>query len=298
MIEPLLISSLVSDFLEERKTRNRSPMTLKLYTLELGYFCEWLDNNGFPNLTLNNLNTIILRSWFSSLGEHRNNGGVHCNYRIIKTFLNWITVEYELDWKNPIKKVYMKTNKVLPLPEIPLSDVQKLLDACESSRNPTRDRAMLKALIDSGARGSEFVSLNRSDVNLKNGGVKILQGKGSKQRMVYLGDKSLKVLNEYLKSRTDDNPSLFVTDEDGRFAFMGLRMLVTRLCKRAGIKPIGVHSFRRACALTMYRKTKDIFFVSKYLGHSRIDVTIRYLNIGTEDLHESFLSASPADLLN
>ncbi len=298
MIEPLLISELTSEFLNERKLRNRSQMTLKLYTLELGYFCQWLDNNGFPNLTLNNLNTNILRGWFSSLGEHRNPGGVHCNYRVCKSFLNWITIEYELDWKNPIKKVYMKTNKVLPLPEIPLSDVQKLLDVCDGGRHSNRDKAILKTLCDTGARGTEFVSLNKSDVDLKRGNVIITNGKGSKPRVVYLGDKSLKILNEYLKTRTDDNPALFVTDEGGRFAFMGLRMLVTRLCNRAGIKPVGLHSFRRTCALTMYRKTKDIFFVSKYLGHSKIEVTLRYLNIGNEDLHESFLTASPADLLN
>jgi integrase/recombinase XerD len=298
MIEQLLISDLVSQFLIERKSRNISPKTITLYSLELKYFCSWLEKNGYSNLSLNLLSPIILRKWFQSLSTHRNKGGIHCNYRVVKSFLNWINFEYELsEWKNPIKKVYIEPNKTLPLPEVPLDEVQKLLDVCDTGRNSLRDKCILKVLTDTAARGSELISLNVSDVDLKAGTIMIVCGKGSKPRMVYLGDKSLRNLREYLKNRNDTNPALFLNDEGERLKFFGLRMLITRLCNRAGIKVYGVHSFRRTSALTIYRKTKDIFFVSKYLGHSKIEVTIMYLNIGSEDLRSSFVVASPADSL-
>jgi integrase len=59
----------------------------------------------------------------------------------------------------------------------------------------------------------------------------------------------------------------------------------------------GLHSFRRTFALEVDRKTKDIFLVSKLLRHSKIEVTIRYLNVGNEELKARFLAASPADNL-
>ena len=299
MLNHLLISDLGSQFLDERKSRNISPRTIKLYSVELKYFSNWLEENGYPNLNLNSLTPVILRKWFLSLSTHRNKGGIHCNYRIIKTFLNWIVFEYDLDtWKNPIKKVYVEENHTLPIPEIPISHVQKLLSASETGRNVLRDKAILKTLCDTAARGSELISMDLKDVDFKNGSVFLLTTKGDRPRVVYLGEKSLKSLKEYISTRTDNNPALFLNDEGNRLQFEGLRMLINRLCRKAGIKIYGVHSFRRISALTIYRKTKDIFFVSKYLGHSKIEVSLRYLNIGSEDMKSSFVNASPADLLD
>jgi len=298
MIEPYILSDLESQFLVERKSRNRSPKTIKLYSLELGYFLTWLETNNHP-LTLDKLTPSILRAWLTALKTHRSKTGVGANWRIIKTFLNWIEFEYDLDgFKNPVKKIHMEPNRMIPLPEITLAEVQQLLDANETSRYALRNSALIRCFVDTGARGWELINMNREDVDLKTGSVLIKHGKGDKQRIVYLGAKTLKVVNDYLATRTDDNPALFVSDKNERFSFMGVRMIINRLCKTCGLKVYGLHAFRRCCSLNLYRKTKDIFFVSKYLGHSKVEVTLRYLNISNEDMKDSFKNFSPADLLN
>lgn len=299
MIEQITFSQISSEFLEERKSRNKSPLTVKLYQQELGYFSNWLEEKGIS--TLDKITPVLLRSWFSDLGTHRNKGGVHCNYRIVKTCLNWVDYEYEFqDWKNPIKKVHLEPNKIPPLQEIPLTDVQKLLDVCTWGFNQLRDRAILFTLVDTGVRGSELVALNVGDINLATGSVNVNHGKGNKFRIVWLGTSGLKAVKRYLEFRQDVKPDepLFLTDEGERLQFFGLRMMITRLCNRVEIKVYGLHCFRRCFAKTLYNKTRDIYLVSRLLGHTKIETTKRYLNIGNEDLGEAFLKVSPADCLN
>lgn len=295
MLEQLLFSTVTDDFLKERISRGRSVRTLTLYSLELHYFSQYLAKKNIVGLL--DISPNLLREWFIELATHRNKNGVHCNFRVIKTLLRWTTIEYDLTWKNPINKVFVEQGKNLPLEEIPLSVVKELLVVADKGNQPLRDRAILKMLIDTGLRGSELVALNVEDIDLKSGRVLVHYAKMGIPAIVYLGNGSLSAIKEYLKNRTDNQTPLFLTDESTRLTFAGLRMLIKRLCQRANQKVYGVHCFRRTFALEVYRKTKDIFLVSKLLRHSKIEVTIRYLNVGNEELKESFLSVSPADNL-
>jgi integrase/recombinase XerD len=299
MKEQFIFSNFASQFLEERKARGKAPKTILFYSMELKYFQVWLAEKNQSLDSIELLSPPLIRQYFIDLGTHRNKGGVVGSYRAIRAFFNWYDSEYEPVWKNPIRKVKIANNSIAPLAEIPLDDIQKLVDKC-SGKNELRDIAILKTLVDTGARATELISLNLADVNLTTGQVNILHGKGNKFRVVWLGEKSLKILKEYLKQREELKPDapLFLNEDGNRLLFYGLRMVIFRLCNRSGVENKGLHCFRRTCALTLYRKTHDILFVSRYLGHSNIEVTKRYLNINNEDLKDQFKSCSPADLLN
>jgi integrase/recombinase XerD len=300
MIELQSFSEMANQFCLDRESRNKSKKTIILYKNELRYFDQWLDRTNREK-TIGSISSIVLRQWFSDLSKTRTHGGIVVNYHIIKAMLNWIEFEFEeATWKNPIRKILIQPNHIPPLEEIPLEKVQLLLDACSTSRNEYRDRAIIKALIDTGARASELLSINLQDVSLDTGKVQIINGKGSKNRITWLGKSGIKAVKEYLKTRPENKPSepLFLNDEGTRLKFTGLRMVIVRLCRKTNMKIYGLHSFRRTSALTLYRKTHDVLFVSRYLGHSSTTITLRYLNITGEDLYNSFISASPADLLN
>jgi integrase/recombinase XerD len=298
MLTHVLFSDIATQFIEDKKLQNNSPQTVSLYTRELRYFSSWLNNNNL--LFIENINTISLKKWFTDLGTHRNPGGVHVNYRIVKTLFNYFDFNYEPEqWKNPIKKVILKPNRTPPLDEIPLEHVKLLINVTQG-KNEIRDRCILKFLVDTGVRGSELIGLNVEDINLENGAVRINHGKGNKYRLVWLGKSGLKALKEYLNTRKGylHSEPLFLNDEKMRLQFLGLRMLVIRLCQRAAIKNYGIHSFRRLFALTLYRKTHDVFFVSKLLGHSSVEITKRYLHLNNEDLRDIHNQNSPADDLD
>lgn len=279
----LTFQSYVDSFLRDRQAKGRSPKTISLYKSELRLFNEWLGEKD--------INTDVLREYFISLAGHRNRGGVHCNYRILKAYFNWMVEEEILD-KNPISRVKIPSNHLNPLPEYTAEEIQKLLASAS-----LRDSVIIKCLIDTGCRASEFLNLNVEDVNFSTGQVFIKHGKGNKPRIVWLGKESRKSLLEYLSTReTTPNSPLVISQNGERLKFYGLRELVKRLCKRAGVKHKGIHSFRRFFALTLYRKGIDILSISRLLGHTSIEVTKRYLNINNEDLQKVMDLASPADL--
>lgn len=286
-------SESVTSFLTDRVSRGRAKGTVENYRFELSLFFRWWGSSEIEKITPD-----ILRKYYIELGTHRNKGGVHSSYRVVKCFLNFYWEENDIAIKNPIKKVKIQNNKISPLPEFPLEDIQKMLGVV-SDRMRLRDTAILKCLTDSGARAQEFLDLNVEDVNLTTGTVLIRHGKGDKFRQTFFGNSARKALAEYLASRknvTPDSP-LWLNDTDERMKFYGLRMLIIRLCRRAGVAEKGVHSFRRTFALTLWRKGIDVLTISRLLGHTSIEVTKRYLNIGNEDLQKAHNLASPADCL-
>jgi integrase/recombinase XerD len=300
MIDHPTYSTVVEEFFKDRLIRGKANRTLAWYKSMFIPFSNWLTSNNLPDPPIESITSNILKTYFLSLSSHHNKGGVNSSYRALKALLNFYDSEYEPEWKNPIKKIKISPNRINPLPEIPISEVQKLLDSTTQGYHIERDRAILFTLVDTGCRAFELTSLNINDVNLSTGSVNILHGKGNKFRVVFLGEKGRKAVKEYLKTRSsyDENDPLFLNDEHERLGLAGLRMLTRRLYDRSNLKNYGLHAFRRCFALTMYRKTRDIFLVSRLLGHSNVEVTKRYLNLNNEDFRSIHEKNSPADMLN
>jgi site-specific recombinase XerD len=284
-----------SSFITDRELANRSSRTITSYSVEIGYLKKYLSNQGIHNFE--DISVSLLKNFFLELGTHRNPGGVHLSYRTIKAFINFVCNEYDIE-RNPIKKVKIRAHNTEPLPEIPLETVQKLLNVCIGPLEK-RNKALVRLMTDSGLRASEITALNIGDVDSETGYIKVLHGKGDKFRTGWIGDKTKKALVAYLSTRDLSNPSepLFVTDEGRRLTFAGLRQIILRLCHKAVVPEYGLHSFRRLYAITLYRQGIDIYTISRLLGHSKVEVTRRYLNISNEDLKEVYRKASPSDLL-
>jgi integrase/recombinase XerD len=300
MLNTVTLSSSYHNFLIDKQSQGKAEETITYYKLQIRYLLEWLNqNNATEDIT--QLTPATLRQYFLDLSTHRNKGGCHASYRAIRCFLNWATNEYDLEWKNPIAKVKVEKSHIAPLPEIPLENVQKLINCCGYGNFELRNKSIIMVLIDCGLRGRELCDLNISDIDLVTGKVMIWHGKGDKTRIVWIGEKTRKVLKDYLKTRNDTltpTTPLFLNEHGQRLLFNGLKQVIMRLSIRANVPFQGVHAFRRTFALTLYRKTRDIFLVSRYLGHSSIEVTKRYLNLGNEDLRDIHEANSPADLLN
>lgn len=161
------------------------------------------------------------------------------------------------------------------------------------------NRALIYFLIDTGVRACEIVALSIRDVDLITGAVTVQHGKGDKRRVVFLAQKSRKELRRYLKTRDmlSDSDPLFISDNDDRLTFSGLRGIIRRRSAQAGLPEPGLHDFRRAFALTMLRNGSDILTVLRLLGHSSLSVTQRYLALVDEDLLLIHDRTSPGNLL-
>jgi integrase/recombinase XerD len=180
------------------------------------------------------------------------------------------------------------------LPEtLSLEGVEKLLSSPdESSPEGIRDKSMLEVLYATGIRVSELVELGLNDVNFELGYI-IAYGKGSKQRIVPIGEKAKIKLREYLdtsrpkllKSRT--SPHLFVTRLGKKMTRQGFWKIIKAYSRKSGLtKKISPHTLRHSFATHLLERGADLRAIQVMLGHSDISTTQIYTHIERERLKE------------
>jgi integrase/recombinase XerD len=286
-------------FLIDRKARGMAKGTITFYTKKLKLFVDYCDTQVVKNIS--QITPALIREYLLYLESGYNPGGIHACYRALKTFLFWWEDETEpVGWRNPIRKVKAPKLAVEPITGVSLETVMQLVKACKRGTfTGDRGAAIFLTLFDTGARAAELLSMNLEDVSVT-GEILIRSGKGRKPRYVYLGRTARKALRRYLKHRRDDHPALWVVHPDwgpGRLAYSGLKMILKRAAKRAGIDKPALHDFRRGFALAMLRNGTDIFTLAKLMGHSGITVLQRYLAQTDQDAKEAHRRASPVDSL-
>ncbi len=285
-------------YIQSCKARNLSAGTVGFYVQKLGVYskyCQDLAITKINQITPNNIREFLI---FLEVRKH-NPAGIHCYYRALKAFLRWFEQETEPEgWQNPINKVKPPKVPVVPLTPASVETIKALLDSCNNNTFLSiRDKTILICLFDTGARLGEFLALNSTDIDLMTGKVQILSGKGRKYRFVFLGEKARILMKKYLKRRSDQNPSLWVGRSGERLTDTGLRQILRRRSKRAGVLPPSPHGFRRAFALIMLRNGVDIFTLQKLMGHSDLQTLRRYLAQTDEDLKLASIKYSPVDTL-
>lgn len=289
------IEKVLRGFITERKSRMLSPKTIIFYEQELRYFVDYLGEMEINHL--DDISPDVIRQHLIDLSGTCNPGGCHAAYRAIKTFVNWVDNELEpTNWRNPIRKVAAPSVKVKAKKGVEPEYIIRLIDHCNTSHS-VRDKAILMFLFDTGVRASELIDVNIGDIDIHTGATVIRHGKGDKKRVVFMGKKTLKQVRRYLKTLPSLNEfdPLFQTDENSRFTYSGLRMVVRRRAADVGMKEPGLHDFRRAFARQCLRNGMDLITVSRLLGHSNVAITQRYIYQDEDDLAQAHNLASPMD---
>ena len=289
----------VAAFLLDCRARRLSPRTVERYREELLPWTAWLRQQAVQSVY--DLTPSHLRSYIEHLAETRNPGGQHIAFRVLRTFLRWYEREYEpRDWRNPISKVKAPKLGKDVLEPVPLADLKAMLGTCDTrSFRDCRDKAILLTLLDTGCRASEFIALDVGDLDLSTGAVRIRHGKGDKGRYAFVGAKTRQVITRYLRRRGDPAPSapLWIGRTGDRLTYWGLRMILQRSAKAAGVPAPSLHSFRRAFALGALRAGVDLVSLQRLLGHSDLSVISRYLRQTQDDLRRAHEKAGPVDNL-
>jgi site-specific recombinase XerD len=289
------LPSWIEAFILAKKTEGASNKTLQFYREGLGKFAAYCETRVISQV--DEISAIDLRFWLLDLETKGHNpGGVHAAFRCIRAFLRWYEGEAEPEgWHNPILKIQAPKLPMKLLSPVEISTVSQMVKTCNNSFSGLRDKALLLALLDSGCRANELLSIDQVDIDLITGQIIIQKGKGSKVRVVYIGKATRRAIRAYLKARNDNNHALWVTDEAERLTYSGLRQVVRRRAARLGIKTPSIHSFRCAFAINLLRAGTDVVSVSRLLGHSGLEMTRIYLKQNVDDLAEAHRRGSPVD---
>ena len=209
--------------------------------------------------------------------------------RILSSFFSWLEDE-DYIIKNPVKRIHrIKKGRVV---KDVLSDenIERLCDNCDN----IRDLAILELLISTGIRVGELVKLNIEDINF-NERECVVFGKGESERIVYFDARCKIHLQEYLNTRTDNNPALFVQFRKpyNRLGINGVEVRLKKIGEKSKIGNVHPHKFRRTLATKAIDKGMPIEQVQRLLGHIQIDTTMQYAMVNQSNVkiaHRKFIS--------
>jgi len=170
-------------------------------------------------------------------------------------------------------------------------------DLLESAKNNIRDSAILHVLAYTGMRVSELCNLKLEDVDLENKTIHIKSGKGDKDRIVIVEDKTCSVLRKYLNERRKmkiDTPYLFISKQKRPMSPLSVQRLVKKYAIKSGIKKdVTPHVLRHTLATTLLNRGADIRFIQALLGHSSISTTQIYTHLDNENLKKVYEKYKP-----
>jgi integrase/recombinase XerC len=291
-----------------RAERGFSPYTVRNYTADLlgnktgryamGFF-QYLQEKNIKSLK--NVDRHILRDYIGYLMEQNvSRRSISRKMSAIRSLYRYLLREGYIE-ENPVK---LTTSPKLDrrLPEC-LSEEE--LDHLLSTPSPDtaqgiRDHAILELIYASGMRISEINSLNLGQINLNTGEIKVL-GKGSKERMVLIGDMAIAALKKYLEvgrprlvSLKGDRVALFINRFGRRLSQRTIQNMLGRYALKAGIdKHVYPHLLRHTFATHMLDGGADLRVVQELLGHASLGTTQVYTHVTQAQARKVYLAAHP-----
>lgn len=276
-------------FITAKTASNRSERTLEKYQDIIGRFIA-----SAGSVPLETLQPESIEAW---LAGHRKTGKspetILTYYTSLSTWLNWCERRYRLEY-NPIEDIDRpRIPKRLP-PYLKDHEVTALLAGTQRMLNHLKAEAILRFLLDTGARAGEVCAIHRRNIDLEAKTV-LLLGKDQEERCVPIGEKTIAALCLYWQGRLDTLPHAFHA-YNGPFTVRGIRSLVRRAAAYGEIaRGVYPHLLRHTFAHNWLIGGGDLESLRRILGHSNLQTTQRYSGMAIQDIQEKHSRIRPGD---
>ena len=266
----------VESFISAKRIEGCSEKTLSYYRKTIESMTSSIGK------TAQQITTDELRKYLTNYQVQRGSSKVTIDNirRILSSFFSWLEDE-DFIVKSPVRRIHkVKTAKV-----IKDTYTDEALELMRDNCTTARDLAIIDLLASSGMRVGELVTLNREDINFNERECVVI-GKGNKERLVYFDARTKIHLQNYLDSRTDKNPALFVSLKTpyDRLMIGGVEVRLRELGKRLSLQKVHPHKFRRTLATSAIDKGMPIEQVQQLLGHQKIDTTMHYAMVKQQNV--------------
>jgi site-specific recombinase XerD len=279
-------TSAINAFIANKRADKLSENTIRSYEQKLKPFVEFCGEN------FNLIDKGIIRNFFDWYGKTHKESTTIAIFTNLKIFYNYIENmaadsfdDDEKPFKNPMErlKAPRRTEETIHDP-ISLEDFKKMIAYSTTCKKGIFYKSILYFLIDTGARAQECLSCDIDSVDLITGEVEIKLGKGRKRRRVFIGPTPRKLLKSYLKTRTDNNPALWLSSYGDRLTYSGLNRILKTVAEGAKIPPPSAHDFRRACIKNLILDNTNPYLVQIYAGWTSSAVLNRYAKLYSDDI--------------
>ncbi|QIB69509.1 tyrosine-type recombinase/integrase [Aminipila butyrica] len=279
-----------------------SDKTIKAYRIDLNQFQIYAEDTGQV------INRVYLSNFITGLHKRFKPKTTKRKIAALKAFFAYLEYE-EVIQENPFSKIKVKFREPSLLPKtISVENLQKLfysayheqeLEAVgtPSNKSRIRDIAVLELLFATGIRVSELSFITLADFDLNQGKI-LIQGKGSKERMIQITNvQVLKALSAYCKAFSTDlknSQYLFVNRIGKRLSEQSIRFMIKRYAEQAGIaEKVTPHMFRHTFATMLLEEDVDIRYIQQILGHSSILTTQIYTHVALSKQREILTTKHP-----
>ncbi|MDY6065231.1 MAG: site-specific tyrosine recombinase/integron integrase [Finegoldia sp.] len=255
-------------FLSAKRIEGCSEKSLKYYRSTIEKMI------GSVSKSVRHIETDDIRKYLTDYQERKKSSKVTIDNirRILSSFFSWLEDE-DYILKSPVRRIHKVKTTANIKETYSDEDLELMRDNCKE----VRDLAIIDMLASTGMRVGEMVLLNRDDIDFNERECVVL-GKGSKERVVYFDARTKIHLLNYLNSRNDDNPALFVSLKapHKRLKIGGIETRLREFGKKLGLHKVHPHKFRRTLATMAIDKGMPIEQLQQLLGHKRIDTTLQY----------------------
>lgn len=294
---------LYADYL--RNERNVSPHTLRNYLSDLLQFQQFLierklclAENG--TLDVRKVDIHIARTYLAALTKNRKKSSMGRKLAALKGFFRYLVATHHVE-KDPLLLIHSPKQEK-PLPHfLSVDEVFQLLGGIKvGSSLDVRDRAILEVFYSTGIRVSELVGLNWSDIDFQLGILRVV-GKGSKERIVPIGEVALQTLRDYGQEihkkagtpHSGENP-VFLNHRGNRITTRSVARVVEKHLREVGIVvKMGPHGLRHSFATHLLNSGADLRVIQELLGHASLSTTQRYTHLNLDQLTAVYDKAHP-----
>jgi site-specific recombinase XerD len=278
--------NVIVNFRRYLKRRNYSPHTVKYYLSVIKQFVLWLD------VPLEQVRTDKIEDYIDDLHQKRMQpASINLYLAIIRVFYNYLKYEEKIKLLNPVNAKY-RLRVPKPLPRALREDqVDALFDVIKSKR----DWAMFRLMLRCGLRVEEVANLTLGNIDLKQRRIMVVDGKGGKDRVVYISDDAANGLIAYLKLRSHRRIKKVFLVEKGDYkgqpiSVRGIQKRMEYYAKKTGLK-ISCHHLRHTMATQLLNADAQVESIQDLLGHNWISTTERYCKVSNMKVKRDYFNA-------
>ena len=272
-------NQLLDSFITAKRIEGCSEKTLKYYRTTIENMIEAVGKS------VRHIQTEDLRTYLTNYQQKNSPSRVTIDNirRILSSFFSWLEDE-DYIIKSPVRRIHKVKTATNVKETYTDEDLEKMRDNCVE----LRDLAIIDMLASTGMRIGEMVLLNKADIDFDEREC-VVFGKGDKERVVYFDARTKIHLRNYINSRTDENPALFVTLRSPfeRIKIGGIETRLRKMGKELEIEKVHPHKFRRTLATMAIDKGMPIEQLQQLLGHKRIDTTLQYAMVKQSNVKQA-----------
>lgn len=292
--------------LAAKAERHHSPHTVRAYAADLKDAQIFFKKEN--RTTVESVKRLDVRKYMAGLsstgsartGSHFAKTTLRRRVASLRSFFGWLRKQKILD-ESPLTS-FSSPKALKKIPKfLSEEETRSLLEAGLERSEPlrSRDQAMLETLYSSGLRVEELTGLNAGDVDFYGGTLRVF-GKGSKERIVPLGERAADALHEYQRQRrivgqtVDSSTPLFLNVRGTRLSSRGVRKILLRWTQAAGLgRSVHPHLLRHSFATHLLDRGCDLRSVQEMLGHKDLSSTQIYTHVTTARLKQIYEKSHP-----